>query len=71
MKEFDVLAIDPRYGKEVTFRSVPASRLFQDQSGETYLYINPSYPRAEVITATLVDADNGRSYFDNYGTAGE
>lgn len=71
-KHFDVLACDPRFGhKETTFRSIPASRLFHDQHGETYLYINPSYPRVEVITETLVDADKGRSYFDKYGTANE
>ncbi len=72
MKEFDVVACDPRYNnKETTFRSVPASRLFQDEHGQSYLYINPTYASVEVITATLVDADNGRSYFTKYGTAGE
>jgi hypothetical protein len=71
MKSFDVVACDPRYNnKETTFRSVPASRLFHNQDGETYLYINPSYPSVEVITATMV-VDKGRSYFDKYGTAGE
>ncbi len=72
MKEFDVVACDPRFrNKETTFRSVPASRLFQDEHGQTYLYINPTYPSVEVITATLVDADKGESYFAKYGTAGE
>ncbi len=72
MKEFDVVACDPRFrNKETTFRSIPASRLFQDESGQTYLYINPAYPSVEVITATLVDADKYRSYFTKYGTAGE
>jgi len=71
-KHFDVLACDPRFGhKETTFRSVPASQLKQNDSGETRLFINNFYPSVEVITATLVDADNGRSYFDKYGTANE
>ena len=72
MKEFDVVACDPRFrNKETTFRSVPASRLFQDEHGQSYLYINPSYPRVEVITATLVDADKDFYYFNKYGTANE
>ena len=72
MKEFDVVACDPRYRNvETTFRSVPASRLKQNDSGELRLYINDFYPSVEVITATAVDADKGRSYFDKYGTAGE
>lgn len=71
-KQFDVLAIDPRYNnRETTFRSVPASQLSQNDSGETTLFINHFYPAIEVITATLVNADNGRSYFDKYGTANE
>ena len=72
MKEFDVVACDPRYNnKETTFRSVQSSRLSQNDSGEIRLYINDFYPSVEVITATLVDADKGRSYFEKYGTAGE
>lgn len=72
MKEFDVVACDPRFNnKETTFRSVPDSRLFQNDSGETRLFINNFYPSVEVITATLVDANKGRSYFTKYGTAGE
>jgi len=72
MKSFDVVANDPRHGgRETTFRSVPASRLKQNDSGETRLFINNFYPSVEVITATLVDADKGRSYFAKYGTAGE
>jgi hypothetical protein len=71
MKSFDVVANDPRHGnKETTFRSVPASRLKQNDSGETRFYINDFYPSVEVITATMV-VDKGRSYFDKYGTAGE
>ena len=72
MKEFDVVACDPRFrNRETTFRSVPASRLSQNDSGETRLFINNFYPSVEVITATLVDANKGRSYFTKYGTAGE
>ena len=72
MKSFDVIAIDPRYNnKETTFRSVESSQLFQNDSGETRMFLNNFYPSIEVITSTLVDADNGRSYFEKYGTAGE
>ncbi len=71
-KHFDVLACDTRFGhKETTFRSVPASQLKQNHSGETRMFLNSFYPSVEVITATLVDADKGRSYFDKYGTANE
>ena len=72
MKSFDVVACDPRYNnKETTFRSVDGSQLFQNDSGETRMFLNNFYPSVEVITSTLVDSDNGRSYFTKYGTAGE
>lgn len=72
MKEFDVTCIDPTWNnREVTHRSVPADRLFQNDSGETRMFLNNFYPSVEVITATLVDANKGRSYFEKYGTAGE
>lgn len=72
MKEFDVTCIDPTWNnREVTHRSVPADRLFQNDSGETRMFLNNFYPSVEVITATLVDAAKDRSYFEKYGTAGE
>ena len=73
-KQFDVLAIDPTTGRETTFRSVSADRLFTNEHGETRYRYNHRYTEVETISVTEIPQaklDAELAYFTKYGTKGE
>ena len=73
-KQFDVLAIDPTTGRETTFRSVSADRLFTNEHGETRYRYNHHYTDVETISVTEIPQaklDAELAYFTKYGTKGE
>ena len=80
-KQFDVLAIDPNTGRETTFRSVSADRLFTNEHGETRYRYNHHYTcelvrtlDVETISVTEIPQaklDAELAYFTKYGTKGE
>ena len=73
-KQFDVTYVCPHSGREVTIREVPASSIYQNDSGEMVYRYNNFYPACEVITACEVPQsrlDAQLAYFKRYGTANE
>ena len=72
-KQFDVTYIQPLNGRQCTSKEVPASRLFQNDSGETRYRFN-SHTDCEVVTVKQVSQeylDAKMAYFKRYGTACE
>ena len=74
-KHFHVTCIDPTWNnREVTHRSIPADRLFQNDSGETRFKLNHFYTDVEVVCVEeepQSQRDAMASYFEKYGTANE
>ena len=71
-KQFDVSYTHPSLGKMLS-REVPASRLYQNDSGEL-LYKFNDFTHCEVESVEEVSQDYldaKRSYFNKYGTACE
>lgn len=72
-KQFDVTYIQPWNGRQCTSKEVPASRLFQNDSGETRYRFN-SHTDCEVVAVKQVSQeylDAKMAYFKRYGTACE
>ena len=73
MKQYDVSAVHPETGREVTFLMVGANSLVQNEHGETMFKYN-SRVQWEVVTVEEVPqarVDATRKYFEKYGTANE